>query len=321
MLPDNFNEMKQKRVVSLIPSATEIVAALGFGNWLAGRSHECDYPAAVLTLPVCTESKLDVTGSSAEIDRRVKAVLRDAISVYRVLTDVLEAVQPDVIITQSQCEICAVSLRDVETAVCELVSSRPRIVSLEPNRLADVWRDICQVADALDAPERGRELTASLQARAAAVAARSSRLETRPSVACIEWIEPVMAAGNWVPELVEMAGGRNLFGAAGRHSPWLEWEELRRADPEIIVIMPCGWDMDRAAGDMGFLTKREGWADLQAVRHGRVYLTDGNQYFNRPGPRLVESLEILAEICHPEQFRFGHAGVAWRQWREAEIGD
>ncbi|RMG89782.1 MAG: cobalamin-binding protein [Chloroflexi bacterium] len=299
------------RIVSLIASSTEIVHALGLGGQMVGRSHECDYPPSVQGLPVCTAPKFVLDGTSYEIDQRLKAILQESLSVYRVDAAMLEKLRPDVIITQSQCEVCAVSLRDVETAVCQLVSSRPQIISLEPNSLADVWRDIQRVADALGVSERGQELVSHLQARMDAIAQRAAMATKRPSVACIEWIEPLMAAGNWMPTLVHMAGGVNLFGTENKHAPWLSWEDLQTADPDVIVVLPCGWDVDRARADMPFLVQKPGWENLKAVRNGRVYLADGNQYFNRPGPRLVESLEILAEILHPDLFQFGHQGSGW----------
>ncbi len=292
--------MNQPRIVSLIASSTEIVSALGFESQLVGRSHECDFPPGVRALPVCTEPKFDPEGSSLEIDERVKAILRDALSVYRVRTDVLETLRPDVIVTQSQCEVCAVSLKDVEQAVCELVGSRPRIVSLEPNWLADVWGDINRVAEALDAADRGEALVADLQRRMAETSARARSSDDRPTVACVEWIEPLMAAGNWMPELVEMAGGVNVFGEAGKHAPWMTWEELVDRDTALVLVMPCGFHLARTMQEMPLLTNRPGWSDLRAVRTGRVYVADGNQYFNRPGPRLAESLDILAEVLHPE---------------------
>lgn len=306
--------MPTQRIISLIASSTEIVAALGYHNQLVGRSHECDYPASVKQLPICTEPKFNVAGSSLEIDGRVKEILEKSLSVYRVDSAMLESLQPDVIITQSQCEVCAVSLKDVEAAVCELVSSQPEIVSLEPNALADVWADINRVAKALNAPERGAELVAQLQHQMAAIAAKARQLPEQPAVACIEWIDPLMAAGNWMPELVEMAGGANLFGLAGKHSPWMTWEELVTADPEVIVILPCGYDIEKTREEMPVLTGKAEWPQLSAVQNQRVYVTDGNQYFNRPGPRLAESLEILAEIFHPDTFQFGHEGVGWEKW-------
>jgi iron complex transport system substrate-binding protein len=305
------------RVVSLIASATEIVCALGCEEWLIGRSHECDYPPSVRRLPVCTEPLIDPSRPSGEIDRQVKAIVRQALSVYRVHTDVLQELQPDVIITQAQCEVCAVSLKDVEQALATWLASRPDLVSLEPNALADVWGDIHHVAEALGVPERGVALVAHLQERIATLAERARGLPTRPTVACIEWIDPLMAAGNWVPELVELAGGINLFGEAGKHSPWMTWPELVARDPDVIAVMPCGFDIARSRHELPILAQRPEWLALRAVQTGRVYLTDGNQYFNRPGPRLIESLEILAELFHPTTFRCGHEGTGWE--RAAEV--
>jgi iron complex transport system substrate-binding protein len=299
------------RIVSLIPSATEIVCALGFEADLVGRSHECDYPPSVLRLPVLTEPKLDLDGSSREIDDRVKAILRDAVAVYRVFDERLNELKPDIIVTQAMCEVCAVSLDEVQRVTRECLSTPAELVSLEPNRLDDIYADINRVADALGAPERGAAVAAQWRERMDAVASRARRLHHKPTAALVEWIDPLMAAGNWMPELVEMAGGANLFGAAGQHSPWLEWDDLWASDPDMIVILPCGFDIERARAEMPALARQPGWATLRAVREGRVYLTDGNQYFNRPGPRLAESLEILAEIFHPDTFHFGHEGVGW----------
>jgi iron complex transport system substrate-binding protein len=298
-----------ERVVSLIASATEIVCALGEARRLVGRSHECDFPPSVKSLPVLTEPKFKVEGSSGEIDRRVKALLAEALSVYRVDPARLEAVRPDVIITQTQCEVCAVSLRDVEEAVCTL-PSRPRVVALSPNSLGDIWTDIVRVARALGVEEKGAQLVAESQARMAAIAARARALP-RQTVALVEWIDPLMAAGNWMPTLTEMAGGIAIFGEAGKHSPWMSFDALAERDPDLIVILPCGFDIARSLEELHLLTDRPGWAGLSAARAGRVYVADGNQYFNRPGPRVVESLEILAELCHPEIFDFGHRGVGW----------
>jgi len=303
------------RIVSLIASATEIVCALGFEDQLVGRSHECDYPAAVARLPVCTSPKFDVEGLSYEIDQRVKAILQEALSVYRVDADRLEGLRPTHIVTQSQCEVCAVSLKDVEQAVCQWTSSRPAVISLEPNALADVWADIRRVGAALGEPDRAERVVTDLQGRMVEIRARAGRTAARPTVACVEWIDPLMAAGNWMPELVEMAGGVNLFGEAGRHSPWMTWEELVARDPDVILVMPCGFDIRRTLEETDLLARRPEWPGLAAVAKGRVYVADGNQYFNRPGPRLAESLEILAEILHPEIFRYGHEGTGWVRLR------
>ena len=301
------------RIVSLLPSATEVVCALGFEKELVGRSHECDFPRGVANLPALTEPKFKVEGTSAEIDRRVKRIVGDALSVYRVDTAKLRELHPDVIVTQSQCEVCAVSESDVEAAVAEWLGARPRIVSLAPYALADIFKDLRRVASALEAVDRGEVLIAQLRGRMEAIAAQASALGTRPTFACIEWIDPMMAAGNWMPELVAMAGGANLFGRAGEHSPWMKFEELAAADPEVIMISPCGFDIARTMAELPALTRDSQWSTLRAVREQRVFIADGNQYFNRPGPRIVESLEILSEILHPQAFHFGHEGAGWRR--------
>lgn len=302
----------QHRIVSLIPSATEIVWALGFEECLVGRSHECDFPPEVQRLTVCSEPKIDVRGSSREIDDRVNAALREATSVYRVFQEELERLQPTVVITQSQCDVCAVSRKDVEAAVCEMVGSRPDVVSLEPMQLADVWDDIQRVAQALQADRRGQELVVELQTRLQCVASAVGLIENRPTVACIEWLEPLMSAGNWIPELVAIAGGTPLLSEAGKHSPWITWDDLHAADPDVIVVMPCGFRIPRIESELNLLTEHSGWRELQAVRNRQVFLVDGNQYFNRPGPRLVESAEILAEILHGPSVNFGHEGTGWQ---------
>ncbi len=300
------------RIVSLIASSTEMVCALGFEKDLVGRSHECDFPESVKRLPSCTEPKFNITGTSYEIDQRLKAILQEGLGVYRVDAKALDNLRPDLIITQTQCEVCAVSLKDVEAAVCELIASKPKLISLHPNSLADIWTDIERVAVALQAPERGAALISALQSRMRLIAEMTARLHTpKPRVAYIEWIDPLMAGGNWMPELVAMAGGVNLFGEAGRHSPFMKWEELVAADPDVLFVSPCGFDLGRTLDEMRWLVDRTEWLGLRAVKSKRVFLADGNQYFNRPGPRVVEALEVLAETLHPEVFKFGHEGRGW----------
>ena len=296
--------------MSLIASSTEIVCALGLQDHLVGRSHECDYPPGVLRLPVCTQPKF-ADGTSYQIDERIKAILQEGLAVYRVDAEVLDELAPDVIITQTQCDVCAVTLADVEEAVCQIIGSRPRIVALEPNALADIFVDIEKVATALDVPQEGVSLAAALRRRMAQVEQAAAGLDARPTVACIEWIEPLMAAGNWMPELVQMAGGVSVVGSPGEHAPWLQWGDLVELDPEVIIALPCGFDIARTRSELRTLTLKPEWSNLQAVAQGRIYLADGNQFFNRPGPRVVEALEIMAEILHPECFEFGHRGVGW----------
>lgn len=303
--------MRRHRIVSLIPSGTEIVAALGYEAQIVGRSHECDFPPDVVGAVVCTESKVDSSRTSREIEDEVREKLVEAVSLYRVDADELKRLQPTHIITQAQCEVCAVSLRDVEEVVCNLLDSRPSIVSLEPMQLDDIWTDIQRVGVALDCSVQAACVVQNLKQRLDDIRTRTSRISGKPRVACIEWIDPLMAAGNWVPELVEIAGGQNLFGEIGKHSPWLEWDAFAPSDPDVIIAMPCGFDIERTMREMAALTAHPGWSELRAVREGRVYLVDGNQYFNRPGPRLVESAEILAEILHPRDFHFGHRNTGW----------
>jgi iron complex transport system substrate-binding protein len=302
------------KIVSLLPSTTEIACALGLQENLVGRSHECDFPAGVENLPICTAARLDSSQPSGAIDRQVKTILSQGLSVYEVHTELLRTLKPNIILTQDQCEVCAVSLKEVEAAVCGWLGQDARIVSCSPMGLSDIWTDIQAVADACGLPERGHALVSTLTARLEKLAALASTQVAKPRVACIEWLEPLMSAGNWVPELVSLAGGINLFGQAGEHSPWISWPEIQQADPDILVILACGFSLKRTRTEMPCLTALPGWSSLRAVQNGQVYLTDGNQYFNRPGPRLIESLEILAEIFHPQSFNFGHENQAWERF-------
>jgi iron complex transport system substrate-binding protein len=276
---------------------------------LFGGAIACDYPPSVKALPICTEPKFNPEGSSAEIHERVTDLLQSALSVYRIKTEVLEQLQPTHILTQAQCEVCAVSLGDVEQAVKELTGIQPQIISLQPNVLVDVWTDIERVAEALGVS--AVDQLAALQQRVEVCTQATQSLEHRPTVACIEWSDPLMAAGNWIPELVELAGGRSLFGIVGQHSPWLQWDQLVEANPEVIVFMPCGYDLQRTRRDAELLSHHAQWSSLKAAQTGQVYITDGNQYFNRPGQRLVDSLEILAEILHPQSFSPSHKETGW----------
>jgi iron complex transport system substrate-binding protein len=304
-------DVKPKRVVSLIASATEIVCALGARDLLIGRSHECDFPPEVARLPSLTEPKFLVTGTSYDIDARVKAIVQEGLSVYRVDAERLEALRPDIIVTQDQCDVCAVSLKDVEAALCAWGGRKVEIVSLKPDALADIWEDITKVARALGRERQGKHLVEELKARMASIAEQSGAARTRPRGAMIEWVDPLMAGGNWMPELVQLAGGENLFGVAGQPSPWLDWDEVVAADPDLILVHPCGFDMARTLEEMPLLEHRPGWRKLKAVERDRIFVADGNQYFNRPGPRIVESLEIMAEIFHPELFPTRHEGEGW----------
>jgi iron complex transport system substrate-binding protein len=299
------------RIISLLPSATEIVAALGFVESLVGRSHECDFPTGVEKLPICSSTKIPVHGTSYEIDERVKEIVAEGLSVYRVDVDRLRELQPDLILTQTQCAVCAVTPRDLEDALCAWTGARPAMLSLEPNDLADVWKDFRHVGEALGVPKRAEDLIDSLDERLVNLRDRSNAAASRPTVAAIEWLGPLMAGGNWMPELIEIAGGRGLFARAGEHSNWLDWASLIEADPEVVLLVPCGFKIAQTIRDLNLLTENPAWANLRAVRQRRVYLIDGHHFFNRPGPRLVESAEIVAEILNPNFFNFGHRGTGW----------
>lgn len=305
--------MSDHRIVSLLPSATEIVVALGLRDCLVGRSHECDFPAGLENLPVCCEPTIDVSAPSGEINSQVEQRLSSAVSIYRLDTERIAELRPTLILTQMQCEVCAVSENDVRAAVEKLADSKPQVLSLSPVCLADLWQTIRDVASALDVSRRGEELVAELQSRLEAIRNRASQSGHRPKVACIEWLDPLMTAGNWVPELVEIAGGENLLGRAGEHSPWMKWEELIEVDPDVIVVMPCGFDLPRTRDEVTVLTSNPRWSQLRAVRNRAVYLADGHNFFNRPGPRLIESAEILGIILHPDLFSARHRGTCWQK--------
>lgn len=304
------------RIVSLIASATEILHALGLGASQVARSHECDWPPEVLALPPLTRTKFKVAGAtSAEIDRSVKELVEQGLAVYEVDAAGLEAIRPDLILTQDQCEVCAVSLADVERAVCTFTGSTARIVSCRPHSLADAYDDIARIADAAGAAPAGAALIGAMRQRFAALRARTAQLPRR-SLAFIEWVDPPMSGGHWMPELIEIAGGVSLFGETGSPSPWITWDAVAAANPDVILIAPCGYDIETTTRAMSEIRGHPVWESLRAVRDGRVFTADGNAYFNRPGPRLVESAEIVAEVLHPEACDFGHRGGAYRPFRE-----
>ncbi|MEH2112276.1 cobalamin-binding protein [Nostoc sp.] len=299
------------RIVSLIPAGTETLAALGLVNAIVGRSHECDYPPEIYNRPICTQARLNSNASSSQINDEVNKLLQSALSIYEIKTDVLEQLQPTHILTQDQCDVCAVSLHEVEKAVATLVDSKPQIISLQPNILQDVWTDIERVGNIFGVDSV--KVLENLEARVKICHHRIQGLSLHelPTVACIEWTDPLMIAANWIPELVNLAGGQSLFCATGQPSPVLPWETLLTTNPDVIVFMPCGFDLNRTRQEAQLLTQRPEWGKLHATEAGRVYITDGNSYFNRPGPRLVDSLEILAEILHPEIFQYGYKGTGW----------
>ena len=300
----------KKRVLSLLSSTTEVVYALGCEDQLVGRSHECDYPPAVMTLPICTKPKFNVDGSSIEVDGQVKSILQNALSVYYINEDLLKELKPDIILTQSQCEVCAVSEKDVKSVVKNITGINPDIISVEPNSVKDIFKDIKIIAEALNVVDKGADLIDFMKNRIRTLK-KSYDVKSELTVAAIEWIDPLMAAGSWVPELIEIAGGINLFGEVGKHSPWMEYKDLIEKDPHTIIIMPCGYNIQKSIIEIDSLIKQKGWKEINAVQNDKVYITDGNQFFNRPGPRIIESLEILIEIFHNDKTDFKHIDSGW----------
>lgn len=303
--------MHNKRIISLLPAATEIICALGLSDNLVGRSHECDYPESVKALPICSDAKFLPGANSAQIDQQVKEILTEALSIYKIDKELIQSLKPDVIITQTQCEVCAVSLKDVEEALSNLVSAETKIISLEPNTLADIFREIKEISVILDVEEAGNILIEDLEERIDLIKHKLKFFPAKPKVALIEWLSPIMVAGNWIPELVEIAGGTPLLAENGKHSPFVEWQQIYDANPDILIVTPCGFSIARTLQEIDLLLNLPGWRDLEAVKNNRVYIADGNAYFNRSGPRIVDTIEILAEIITPKYFNYGYEGEGW----------
>ena len=301
-----------KKIVTLIPSATEIVAFLGQKNSIVGRSHECDYPKDLNNIIKLTSPKINVDGTSGEIDKQINTILENSLSVYKVDIEQLKILEPDFVVTQSQCEVCAVSFSEVEEIVAKYLSNKTKIISLQPNSLSEVFNDIERVAYAIDVKEKtSNKLIKSLEIRLENIKNKTLK-QKKPTVACIEWIEPLMAAGNWIPEMVEISGGEDIFGKSGKDSHWIKFNEIENTDPEIIVFLPCGFDIIKTKNEVkNLIIKDKKWHNLKAFKNKNFFIVDGNQYFNRPGPRLIESIEILAEIFHPHLFNFNHKNSGW----------
>ena len=329
----NVPPSNHPRIVSLLPAATEIVAALGLTDRLVGRSHECDEPAAVATLPALTAPRIDPAASSRAIHEQVGQALGGAAAgaasgtgaacstgtsaaLYTLDIDRLAALKPDLILTQAACDVCAISAADVEAAV-KKSGVQTRVLALSPETLDDVFRDVLAVGAATGRLAKAREVVARLKARVASVACRvkamqrARQAEAYPTVAMIEWLDPPMAAGNWVPELVRLSGGTDVLGKSGAHSHWITWEDVVAADPDVVVLVPCGFTLDRTLAEAESAAVRPHLERLRAFRERRCFAVDGHNLFNRPGPRLVDSLEVLAEMLHPGEFRFSASRVGF----------
>ena len=300
-----------KRIVSLLPSSTEIICKLGFSDHLIGVSHECDYPNSIVGLPVLTKPRFSPHGTSIEIDDRVQNLLKKGLSVYDVDAPLLRDLSPDLIVTQAQCDACAVSLNEVQDIVSKWTENQTKIISLVPKTLNDVWLDFDRVAKAMDVTESASMINSEILERLEILKNKLKEIKKKPTVLCIEWIDPIMIAANWVPELVSIAGGINLLSEKGSHSHTYSWENILTSNPDFLIMMPCGFSIKRTLEEINLLQNKTGWKNLKAVKNKKVYVVDGNQYFNRPGPRLIDSAEILAEIFHGEHIERQYFEDAW----------
>ena len=288
------------RICSTMPGATEILFSLGLGDEVTGVSFECDYPEAAKRKPLLVTSVVDYRHiRSDQIDRLVLDFLRRGQSLYQVDLEVLREAQPDLIVTQDLCDICAVTVSDVRSAIQELTKP-PRLVGLHPHSLDDLLQGIQQVGQATQREQAASQLVGELRMRIDMVRSKTGQVTARPRVVCLEWLKPLMAAGHWVPEMVEAAGGEAGLTKAAQPAVYVTWEQVRAYQPEVLLLMPCGFSVSRALQEVELVTQLEGWLTLPAVRNRRVFVLDGSAYFNRPGPRLVTGLEILGTLLHPE---------------------
>lgn len=301
------------RIISLLPSGTEIAFALGLGQYMVGRSHECDFPADVQKLPVCSRPKYRSDGPSPEINRSVKKILEDALSIYYVDVEMIEMLNPTHIITQSQCEVCAVSTDELRNALNEVIREKKiRVIDSNPLSLKHIFQNIREIAYSANVPETGAALVEEMKSKFAKVRNRTKPITSKPSAAHIEWIEPVMTGGHWMMSMIGWAGGRNCF--PDEQKRWISFEDVVRQNPDKIVIAPCGFSINRTLQDMFYFEQSKKWLTLDAVKNREVYICDGSTYFNRPGPRLTDSLEILAEIYHPDRFPRRYDNSSWIRW-------
>lgn len=287
------------KIVSLLPSATELVCGLGLRDQLVGVSHECDYPRSVVGLPILTSSRIPEGLSSDEIDRLVTDQLKNDEALYDLVIAPLVELQPDLIVTQALCDVCAVSGNDVAKAIGSLPGD-PQVINLEPICLDDVLETVTLLAEAAQCVEHGQRYRAELQGRIDTVSQRSATLADRPRVALLDWLEPLFDGGHWTPEIIALAGGTPVFGDKRQPSQRREWHELIDAAPDIIFIALCGFNIERSLQDVEAFLKEDGFVELHRRTGTRVYLVDGNAYFSRPGPRLVDALEIMANALHPD---------------------
>jgi iron complex transport system substrate-binding protein len=290
-----------QRIVSLIPSSTELLWALGLGSQVVGISHECDFPNEAVGLPICTEANLDPRAHGKEIDRNVRELLSRSLSIYKVRTDLLERLKPDLIVTQDQCQVCAVSLKDVEAAVSKLTFKEVSVCSLLPHCLQDVFRDFRRVGEATGTQTRAESLVTAFEERLSKIREKTRGLPV-PRVVCIEWLDPPMIGGGWIPELVKIAGGEPLIVPDPTRFRQVDWELIHRENPDIVVIFTSGYGLEKTLADLKTSAAAANLRKLTAAQRGKMFVCDGNAFFNRPGPRLADSCEILASLFHPSVF-------------------
>jgi iron complex transport system substrate-binding protein len=288
------------RICSFLPSATEIVYALGLGDSLSGITYECDYPPEARGKTVVVETRLTHAESAAQIDRQVSEFIGRGESLYRVNVEALQRIQPDLIITQDLCRVCAASPGDLAHALTALERA-PQVLSLNPQKLPEVWNDILTVGKATGRGPQARALVAELERRVAAVERAVSSAPRRARVLCLEWMDPPFVGGHWVPEMVERAGGIDVMGRIGEPGFRVAWEKALETEPDVVVVMPCGYGLDKTVKEFKATRFPPHWVDLPAVRNGRVFAVDATSYFSRPGPRLADGVEILAYVCHPDR--------------------
>lgn len=289
------------RILSLLPSATEIVYLLGLEDWLVGISHECDYPPEVRAKPVISASPLPATLRSDEVHEAVKRHSHSSHSLYRIDENLLREIHPDLILTQELCKVCAISAGQVRDAA-RVLAGPCRIVSLEPRTLGQILETILIVGEETGRKDKAETVLLDFGRRIDRIRCATCSVRTRPKVFCMEWMDPIMAGGHWVPEMVQLAGGQDHIGPPGEKSVPIGWDRFINYRPDVLIIMPCGYKISRTLSEINQLASKPGWFDLPAVQAGEVYVVDSPAYFSRPGPRIVTGLEILAQILHPELF-------------------
>ncbi len=304
------------RIVSLLPAATEILYAIGAGDSVIGVTHECDFPLAAARKPKLIRPRVDPLAPPAELDRQVRELLDRGESIYAVDAELLTNLSPDIIVTQDLCHVCAASPEDLASALSRLPPERvPRVLTFTPHNLADVWASIREIGEAIGRVSGAQALASELEQRVSAIERTAAGVAARPRVLCLEWFDPPYCGGHWVPEMVRLAGGTDLFGREGEPSFPIAWEQILESRPEVIVLMSCGYDLARNVEVWKTARQPVGWNALPAVRDGRVYAVDANAYFSRSGPRLAEGVALLASLLHPESVPSARsAGLErWRQ--------